>query len=405
MRAAPILLTILSVTALAPAAEALPRFAAKASLRCRQCHVNPSGGGVRTRYGAETFAAMALTLPEPEPADWTRAPEVEGATFPLSGSVTDWLTIGGDLRAAFFLFSPSDPNAGADATRLTTTFFLMQADLYHAARLGSHLTLVLDIGVNSGFEAWALLEPWPTLEDTEVLIKVGRFLPALGLRTANHMLYTRQTVGLGSGQQDTGVEVTVDARHLALTLALMNGTLGTPFDGTAEARGFDKAVIGRAAVRLRPGPLSVELGASAGFNARTTRYNPIFEQAADAGLAGVDELRAGGFLMAGLGRFALLGDAVYVQDKLHGGGTTRRAWAGYVELSARLIQGLDLLVGYERMDRDLDTAGGYVQRFSTAVELFPWRFTELRVMARYERGPGLGDASVFDLISFLHVYL
>ena len=129
MRAAPILLTILSVTALAPAAEALPRFAAKASLRCRQCHVNPSGGGVRTRYGAETFAAMALTLPEPEPADWTRAPEVEGATFPLSGSVTDWLTIGGDLRAAFFLFSPSDPNAGEDATRLTTTFFLMQADL------------------------------------------------------------------------------------------------------------------------------------------------------------------------------------------------------------------------------------------------------------------------------------
>ena len=44
-------------------------------------------------------------------------------------------------------------------------------------------------------------------------------------------------------------------------------------------------------------------------------------------------------------------------------------------------------------------------RFSTAVELFPWRFTELRVMARYEQGPGLGDASVFDLISFLHVYL
>ena len=406
MRALLLFSAAASVTLVSASAEALPRFAAKASLRCRQCHVNPAGGGVRTRYGAEAFAALALTLAEDEPEDWTRAPAEVPSTLPLSGSVTEWLTIGGDLRAAFFLTAPRGGARDGPEPRIGSTFFLMQADLYHAARLGPHVTLVLDIGVNSGFEAWALLSLLPSLQDAEVLLKVGRFMPALGLRAANHMLYTRQTVGLGSGQQDTGLELTVDARHVAVSLALMNGTLGTPFDGVSEDRGFDKALLGRASLRLRPGPLNLELGAAAGFNANTTRPNPMFDLPGEAGLGGVDELRGGGFLLAGLGRFALLGDLLFVQDRFRDGARPPRSgYAAYAELSMRVIRGLDALVGFERLDPDLDGDADHRHRWSAAVELFPWRFTELRVMARHEHGPGLGDASVFDLITFLHVYL
>lgn len=361
---------------------------------------------MRTRYGAETFAALELTLADPLPADDTVAPPDGGSLIPLSASVTDWLTIGGDFRAAFFLTAPRGAAEGRPEPRIGTTFFVMQADLYTSARLGSRTTLVLDIGVNSGFEAWALLNPWPELEDAEIMLKVGRFMPALGLRMANHSLYTRQSVGLGSGQQDTGLELTVDTRHAAVSLAMMNGTLGTPFDGVAEARGFDKALLARASVRLRTGPLSLELGGAAAFNSNTTRANPLFGLSAEQGAGGVNELRGGAFLVAGLGRFALLGDFLIVQDTFRNQTVQeRRGYAGYAELSMHVLQGLDALVGFERLDPDLEASADHRHRMSAAVELFPWRFVELRVMARYEYGPGLDTNAVIDLITLLHVYL
>ena len=69
MRLLPSVVTLaLALLAAAPAV-ALPRFAARESLRCRQCHVNPTGGGVRNRYGAEVYAAENLTLFAERPSE------------------------------------------------------------------------------------------------------------------------------------------------------------------------------------------------------------------------------------------------------------------------------------------------------------------------------------------------
>ena len=36
------------------AAQALPRFAAETGAKCQSCHINPSGGGMRNAFGAQS---------------------------------------------------------------------------------------------------------------------------------------------------------------------------------------------------------------------------------------------------------------------------------------------------------------------------------------------------------------
>ncbi|MFB6373465.1 MAG: hypothetical protein ABEN55_10195, partial [Bradymonadaceae bacterium] len=45
-------------------ADAIPRFAARTGADCSQCHVNPTGGGPRTRYARNVFEQQYL------PVDW-----------------------------------------------------------------------------------------------------------------------------------------------------------------------------------------------------------------------------------------------------------------------------------------------------------------------------------------------
>ena len=65
----------------------------------------------------------------------------------------------------------------------------MQADLYHAMTLNEHVTAVLDVGVYSGFEAWALYKLRKQPADYDLMVKVGRFLPAFGIREVEHQLF------------------------------------------------------------------------------------------------------------------------------------------------------------------------------------------------------------------------
>src|ERR1700744_4841420 len=68
-------------------AYAEPYLAVQTGLKCTQCHVNPTGGGLRGPYG-DVFAqtAMPATHLDTGPDVWT-------------GNVSSFLRVGGDLRA------------------------------------------------------------------------------------------------------------------------------------------------------------------------------------------------------------------------------------------------------------------------------------------------------------------
>lgn len=391
-----LLLTLVFVSLAAPAV-ALPRFAARVGADCSLCHVSPSGGGVRTRYGSQVFQRLALPLDLGEASD---------DHLDFSGQVTDWLTVGGDLRGVY-LYSATHAEGATPAPEAVSTFFLMQADLYAAAQLHEQLSLVLDLGAYSGFEAYL----WWSLDRTattfDLGVRLGHFMPSFGLRDVNHDLYTRGGVGLGPTDRDTGLELWVLLGPLRLTTGLVNGTLNdVALDRNgARPRSFEKAIYGRATAQLGPNWLPIQLGASAYYNRNVDSPNPLFVGAVDPVAAGegVDELRLSAFLLVGLGRFSYQAEVVFVRDWMAAGVPGRLS--GYTsaqELGVQVIQGVEVLGTLEFREPDLSLVDDATIRAGAAVVLFPLPFLDLRVMARQAFVPSPQGGDVTDVLCLAH---
>ena len=121
-------------------AIAEPRFALRVGARCTMCHVNPTGGAMRNRYGREVFELHDLPL-DTKLKGWL-------ARTPFTPQVTDWLALGGDLRFAYLFtkLGAKPPGKPKFDPVVNNTFFLMQAALYVSATVTKWLTVYLDIG-------------------------------------------------------------------------------------------------------------------------------------------------------------------------------------------------------------------------------------------------------------------
>ena len=402
-------------------AQALPRFAARNGMECAQCHVNPTGGGIRNRYGRDVFAQAWLSrAPSRDEAAWTAealqaselAAKDNGSSPAFSGELLEWLSIGADVRLAYLWVRP-DHAIGGGAPDITSTFFLMQADLYHAARIGDHLSLVLDIGVYSGFEAWSLIDVFPDARDYGLYFKLGRFLPPFGVREVEHQLFTRAGVGLGAGDRDTGLEIGGFVGPLSYHVALLNGTLGDAgFDTSGtEKRDFEKGVAARVALRGDFGPLRTQVGGSFYFNENMNQPNPLFSGVLPPALSGepsqgVNEIRAGGFLTASLGRFTYIGDLVYVRDAFFSAAVAPlEGYASYQELSFVALQGLEFVLTAEFMEPNINVADDATTRLGFVIETFPLPSLELRAMVRRSWSDASPTGGAWDVVLFAHTFL
>ena len=193
----------------------------------------------------------------------------------------------------------------------------------------------------------------------------------------------------------------------------LNGTLGeSAFDthGT-ERRRFEKAVVTRVSARTDLGWARGQIGSSFYFSQNNNQANPLFGRSipsADAGLVGigVDEVRAGGFATANLGRFTYLADLAWVRDTFYSDRLTpRRGYASYQELSFLPVQGLDLVATFEFADPDMDVLDNRAMRAGFAAELFPWPFTELRAMVRRSWDQASPTGGAWDVVVFSHLFL
>src|ERR1700727_1037599 len=75
-----------SLALAAGGAYAEPYLAVQTGLKCTQCHVNPTGGGLRGVYG-DVFAQTALP-----------AKHLDTGSDTWTGNVSSFLRLGGDLR-------------------------------------------------------------------------------------------------------------------------------------------------------------------------------------------------------------------------------------------------------------------------------------------------------------------
>lgn len=343
---------------------ALPKFATRQGAKCQSCHINPTGKGMRSSFGS-TYGREELTLPTFK----------DGVDFEdYSPSLNDFFSIGMDYRTLFFM----------RRTNLESSFFQMQGDLYVDLRINKKFRIYYDKGLYSGFEVFGLAKVLPL----GGYIKVGKFLPAYGLKLDDHNAFIRggqfgggefvsvfpsgYPYGLRFGEraEDTGIELGFYPSIFSFNVGVFNGTPGGGFNGIPGTK--TKAVVARGEMFLRNTIANIIVGGSFYNNPNAaipgrTQYAGVFGQ------------------ISLLKNLTLLTEA----DNVSTFNTTlNKQVTGlmtYSELSYVLTQGVDLRLGFEYYDVDRKLQNGSYSTITASVELFPLTGIEVRPIYRFNR--------------------
>ncbi|MBD3165788.1 hypothetical protein GF324_04260 [bacterium] len=317
---------------LATAGLATPEYAQRYNQTCGLCHHNPTGGGMRTLYGAQFFSYTDLPV---KPMTFE---EVEKVQPKLSENVQ----VGADFRGIYWNrndFDGSDDDAGD-----SNDFQFMQADLYVAYMVSDKSLLYLNVSDNGTREAFAQFRALPF----DGTIRAGRFTPAFGWKFPDHTIFTRRFTGYGflegasAASYDTGVEAGIYPQGWDATVGVFNG-----------GRDAGKTVVARLAKRLEFNPFKMTLGGS-------YRYE-------DWGGGGdFFPTSYGGFYGLQWGRLAFLGEVDAIEETADVMGLVSTQQLRYM-----LQRGIYLNSWYEYFDPDMDTASGWFWRARLGVEYIP----------------------------------
>ena len=342
--------------------QALPRYGARYEQTCALCHVNPTGGGMRTRYAAEELAPRELALSPAKPE----------ALEALDTRLSKHVTVGADFRELY---------VGSDDRDHRQDFFQMQGDVYLAFQLDSTSTLYFDRGLSNTYELFGLHYPEPWL-----YVKAGRFVPAYGWKFDDHTHSVREDLGFGPpGNSDVGLEVGVLRGPLDLQLGLSNGN-----PGAIQANDGSLSGTGSVLYRFRGGPLAVAAGASG-----------IYRRGAFSKL---DLMGLRGSLS--LPNLTWLGEV----DRMRRESPQAPVLVGLStshELSWALRQGLELLVTYDFYDEDVDLESGARRRYGGGLFLMPRPYFSIEALyrtTRVDRGPAVTTGDWDEAVAQLHVF-
>lgn len=358
-----IIALVLAALFLPEATLSLPRFASRTAAKCQSCHVNPSGGGMRTPFGV-TYGRDELPVPT-----WSEDLAIDD----FSTQVTDVISVGADVRTLFFYQkTPSSSN---------NAFWQMQGDIYLNLRLAKKVSVYLDKGIYSGFEIFGLLNILPPNGH----IKVGRFLPNYGLKNDDHTAFARQVTGFspeGGRAELTGLEAAVAPGPLTIMGGVFNAS-----DGFGAGTGSKKALLGRV-----DGMFKLDGEGSVGFGANVFRRESA---------TGAKTTLLGGTGAFSYGQVTLFGEVTLVKTKSASASTT--GVVSYAEVSWMVVQGLDLKFAYDFHDPDKDLKTGSRSRYSFGFEVFPISGVEVRPMYRLNKEePTAVDNDEFHLL--IHFY-
>lgn len=171
-------------------AFAFPEMARTGYVNCNSCHVSLNGGGVLNDYGRK--------LSKEEVAVWKNPDEKSNEEQFLYGvmgesPIQKWLKMGGDVRSVYYYVNSPDSEVGKT--------ILMQAD-FQAAAIKDHWTLVAAAGVSQK-------APGKTVDflsrnhylqyemNDQIHFRGGKFIPAYGITTPDHITLTRSPLELG----------------------------------------------------------------------------------------------------------------------------------------------------------------------------------------------------------------
>jgi hypothetical protein len=357
----------------AEAVLAEPYLALRSGVKCNACHVNVTGGGMRTSF-VSAHARDVLKYP-----NW-----FDDLTKPVEsfdGSINDYVAIGADLRANAALLFQDNPQSGRvdnnEVFRGRLDEFdvdVEQAVTYlNATVIPDLLEFYVDLRLaptTDAREAWGLL-----YLPRNFFIKGGRMFLPYGLQIQDDQSFIR---GGRNGSASAGFNF--DLRQAAFELGWVSGpwtVVGAVSEGPGDR---DAQVTGSASGIFRDVPL------------------------VDSVLAGVSGNRNGGseetYQFAGfggfsIGRFSYLGEVDFIERRVvaatnpTGGKDYRGGFIHYSEANYLLLDWLNFKLAFDYADYDgdlSDRADDSENRVSVGFEPFLARFLQTRLFYRVSNG-------------------
>ncbi len=357
LAAAPVLMGLSLLTGVA---QAEPYLAVQMGMKCSQCHVNPTGGGLRTPFGnlwAQTQMAAKKIGPNEEP--WT-------------GQIGKVLSVGGNFRANYSTISVPDNGR-------SNSFDLQEARVFvDLALIPNRLSVYLDerVGPGNAEELEANVRLW--LKPGSVYIKAGQFYLPFGWRLEDDNAFVRQLSSVNMQTPDRGVELGIENGLWSVQLAASNGSAGGP-------EVDDGKMI---TARVEYAPSVWRVGAS------------LLSNNSDAGdRSGVGLF--GGFRWK---QFSVLGEIDMIDDDGLGA-SGRDMMASMAEVNWRFKQGHNAKLTYEWLEPDRDVSEDEQSRTSLLYEWSPIEFVQARAGFRYFHGIPQNDfQNRRELFVQLHAY-
>lgn len=318
-----LLLALVSGAAL----KSLPRLSAEQAIPCKNCHINPGGGGARTEFGNFAVAFQELCFPQTKKLveEYYRQPRIG-----------DLAIVGFDSRHLLL-----------DEPRL----FRMQSDFYLTLEPIRNLLYHFRFSERGIDENYGLLY----LGDQQHSIKLGRFYPAFGLRQDDHTALTRLRAGLTPRQFLDGISFGLEIQGFQLTLETFHQA--------------GQGIYGAHLIKpLTLGPLGLLIGGSARYSEKIEGSNGSFPHA-KALFGGIN-----------FDRVTVTGEATLV-------GRANDSLATYFSASVRIQPGLFLVGEYNFADPDLDLKSGAEAFVRSSLEIYPLPFVKIRPsFTRYLEG-------------------
>lgn len=330
-------------TLLAPAAaRAEPYLAVKEGFKCMQCHVNPTGGGMRTVFG-NAYAQSQLAAQRLD----------TGAYGQWTDALRNMILIGGDLRANYHY-------TGIPHEKSENAFETEEIRAYIAANvIPDHLMVYADqsLGPNGSDnrEAYVRL----SAAQSRYYLKAGHMYLPYGWRLQDDSAFIREVPGINYQTPDNGAELGLELPNWSAQLAVTNGTSGA----SERDQGKQYSLRGEYVRSFW------RLGVSGNLN----------DSAAGR--------RRMGNVFAGLrtGPIAWLGEADYIVDDGFPIGR-RKLWAGLLEANWGWRQGHNVKLTGEYFDPDTKVRHDQQARYSLLYEYTPIQFLQVRGGVRWYDG-------------------
>ena len=222
------LTVVLLLTMGASAGYAEPIFLSKQYPRCTACHYSPTGGGLLTPYGRSLSREEISMLGRQGvgAAPTTEASMGEEAFLGgLLGNALGPVRLGLDIR-------PSHLDFDVPGRSIADRNLFMNFDLLAAYRK-DNWTLYGEVGREITVDGWTVnsYEHWIGYQVSEgVSVRGGRFLPAYGVKFADHTSFTRSRLNLAQYDQIYGVELGLSSERTLVQVSVSPGRADSLID-------------------------------------------------------------------------------------------------------------------------------------------------------------------------------